>query len=43
VIYEKPHSVVKCDYVWKRTDLWVNFPWSDQPPVMDPGQAAVDV
>jgi hypothetical protein len=19
--------------VWKRTDLWINFPWSDQPPV----------
>ena len=33
VIYEKPHSVVKCDYVWRRTDLWINFPWSDQPPV----------
>ncbi|MEM1334093.1 MAG: phosphoribosyltransferase [Actinomycetota bacterium] len=32
-IYEKPHSVVKCDYAWKRTDLWINFPWSDQPPV----------
>ncbi|HEY5664688.1 MAG TPA: phosphoribosyltransferase [Ilumatobacter sp.] len=34
VIYEKSHSVVKCDYVWKRTDLWINFPWSDQPPVV---------
>jgi hypothetical protein len=33
VLYEKPHSVVKCDYVWKRTDLWINFPWSDKPPV----------
>jgi hypoxanthine phosphoribosyltransferase len=33
VIYEKPHSLVKCDYVWMRTDLWINFPWSDQPPV----------
>ena len=32
-IYEKSHSVVKCDYVWKRTDLWINFPWSDKPPV----------
>jgi hypoxanthine phosphoribosyltransferase len=34
VIYEKPHSVVKCDYVWRRTNLWINFPWSDQPPVV---------
>jgi hypoxanthine phosphoribosyltransferase len=28
VIYEKPRSVVKCEYVWRRTDRWVNFPWS---------------
>ena len=33
VLYEKSHSVVKCDYVWRRTDMWINFPWSDQPPV----------
>ena len=35
VIYEKSHSVVQCDYVWKRTDLWINFPWSDKPPVVE--------
>ena len=35
VIYEKPHSVVQCDYVWRRTDLWINFPWSDKPPVVN--------
>jgi len=33
VLYEKPHSVVRCDYVWKRTALWINFPWSDKEPV----------
>lgn len=33
VLYEKSHSVVKCDYVWRRTDLWINFPWSDKAPV----------
>ena len=33
VLYEKSHSVVKCDYIWKRTDLWINFPWSDKEPV----------
>ena len=33
VIYEKSHSVVHCDYVWKRTDQWINFPWSDKEPV----------
>ena len=34
VVYEKPGSLVKCDYVWKRTDRWINFPWSTQPPVV---------
>jgi hypoxanthine phosphoribosyltransferase len=33
VIYEKPRSIVSCDYVWKRTDRWINFPWSTLPPV----------
>ncbi|MEU4237385.1 phosphoribosyltransferase [Actinoplanes sp. NPDC026619] len=33
VIYEKPRSVVNCEYVWKRTDKWINFPWSSEPPV----------
>jgi len=33
VLYEKSHSVVHCDYVWKRTDKWINFPWSDKAPV----------
>ena len=33
VLYEKSHSVVKCDYIWKRTDMWINFPWSDKDPV----------
>lgn len=33
VIYEKPRSIVQCDYVWRRTDLWIDFPWSSDPPV----------
>src|SRR5438270_581244 len=33
VLFEKPRSLVKCEYVFKRTDRWVNFPWSSQPPV----------
>jgi hypoxanthine phosphoribosyltransferase len=33
VLYEKPHSIVKCEYVWKMTDEWINFPWSDKDPV----------
>lgn len=35
VLYEKPTSVVDCDYVWRRTDAWVNFPWSTEPPVVE--------
>jgi len=34
VVYEKPTSLVKCDYVWKRTEAWINFPWSSLPPVV---------
>jgi hypoxanthine phosphoribosyltransferase len=39
VLYEKPHSVVKCDYIWRRTDRWIDFPWSSQPPVAGAGSA----
>ena len=28
VLYEKSRSVVPCEYVWRRTDLWIDFPWS---------------
>ena len=34
VVYEKPQSVVRCDYVWRRTDRWIDFPWSSEPPVV---------
>jgi uncharacterized protein len=33
VLYEKPRSIVSCEYVWRRTDLWIDFPWSAEPPV----------
>jgi hypoxanthine phosphoribosyltransferase len=33
VLYEKPHSTVACDYVWRRTDRWIDFPWSVEAPV----------
>jgi hypoxanthine phosphoribosyltransferase len=33
VLYEKSRSQVACEYVWKRTDLWIEFPWSVQAPV----------
>jgi uncharacterized protein len=35
VIYEKPRSLIKCDYVWKRTDRWINFPWSSAGPIVE--------
>lgn len=34
VLYEKPGSVVTCDYVWKRTAEWIAFPWSSEPPLV---------
>jgi uncharacterized protein len=34
VLYEKPRSEVRCEYVWRRTDQWIDFPWSVLPPVM---------
>jgi hypoxanthine phosphoribosyltransferase len=35
VVYEKPRSVVKPDYVWKRTDLWIDFAWSAAGPLVN--------
>lgn len=35
VLYEKPRSTVRCEYVWRRTDHWIIFPWSAQPPVTE--------
>jgi uncharacterized protein len=32
-LYEKPQSTIKCDYVWRRTDRWIVFPWSADPPL----------
>ncbi len=42
VLYEKPHSLVRCEYVWKRTDKWINFPWSDKEPVIKRAGAVKD-
>ena len=37
VLYQKPTSVIGCQYVWRRTDRWVDFPWSSEPPVSGEG------
>ena len=39
VLYEKSHSLVKCDYVWKRTDQWIEFPWSTEQPLVSAEEA----
>jgi uncharacterized protein len=37
VLYEKPGSLIKCEYVWRPTARWIDFPWSSQPPIAGPG------
>ncbi len=37
VMYQKPQSVVDCEYVWKHTERWINFPWSTEAPVVERG------
>jgi hypoxanthine phosphoribosyltransferase len=39
VLYQKPSSTIDCEYVWRRTDRWIDFPWSSPAPVNAPGQA----
>jgi hypoxanthine phosphoribosyltransferase len=35
VIYTKPTTIVRPDYSWKDTGLWIDFPWSARGSVMD--------
>jgi hypoxanthine phosphoribosyltransferase len=41
VLYQKPQSVVDCEYVWKHTDKWINFPWSTETPLVNPRKGSV--
>ncbi len=34
VIYEKPWTVIHPDFVWRRTEAWIDFPWSAAPPLV---------
>ena len=43
VLYEKSRSTIKSDYVWKRTDLWIDFPWSNEAPVTERAAARLPV
>lgn len=36
VLYHKPQSVIRPDFVWKQTDRWILFPWSSEDPVTGP-------
>jgi hypoxanthine phosphoribosyltransferase len=36
VLYQKPQSVIECEYVFRRTDQWINFPWSTEDPIWVP-------
>ena len=42
VLYQKPRSVIDCEYVYKRTDRWINFPWSTEDPIWAPEHARAD-
>ncbi|MCK6066852.1 MULTISPECIES: phosphoribosyltransferase [Microbacterium] len=35
VIYTKPTTIVRPDYSWKDTALWIDFPWSARGSVLD--------
>ena len=32
-LYSKPRTILEPDYVWRKTDKWITFPWSALPPV----------
>jgi hypoxanthine phosphoribosyltransferase len=40
VIYDKPRSTVRPHYAWRRTDAWIEFPWSIEPPITSPNGGA---
>ncbi len=38
-LYSKPGTVLEPTYTWRRTPLWITFPWSALPPVeLDSGE-----
>jgi len=37
-LYTKPGTVLEPTYTWRRTPLWITFPWSELPPVELVGQ-----
>lgn len=39
VLYQKTISTMQCDYVWKHTDLWIDFPWSTTSALVTPHES----
>ncbi|MFT4122852.1 MAG: phosphoribosyltransferase [Microbacteriaceae bacterium] len=39
VLYTKSRTVYEPSWSWRRTDLWITFPWSALPPVTEPASA----
>lgn len=35
VLYQKPHSIVQCEYSWRETSRWIVFPWSADDPILE--------
>lgn len=40
VLYAKSRSVISPQYVWRSTDLWINFPWSSEKPIVAPAHGS---
>ncbi len=34
VLYAKPQSLLDPDFSWRRTERWINFPWSSEEPLV---------
>ena len=41
-LYTKPGTVHEPTYTWRRTPLWITFPWSAEPPVELEPRASAD-
>jgi len=34
VLYEKSQSIISPDFAWRRSERWIDFPWSSDEPVV---------
>lgn len=42
VIFTKPTTIIRPDWSWKDTDLWIDFPWSWQGSVIEQDAAVTE-